>query len=101
MYRRTVALNGFWSTIFHGSLAAGKVALATAAGGPAAGAATAAGEIGAAVKGSPKAPAAPSGGGAEAASGQPANWLAGMNNTQLAFLALGGAAVVISLGSRR
>ena len=85
---------GFWSTIWHGSLAAGKVALATAAGGPAGTVAASAAEIGQAVKGS-------GGGGSKQQPVGPANALAGMNNTQLALLTIGGMAVLIGLGGRR
>lgn len=94
MYRQT--LGGFWSTIFKGSLQAGKVALATATGGPQAGAMQAAAEIGQAVKGTPG-----GGAGGGAAVAQSSNFLAGMNNTQLAFLTIGSAAVVIGLAGRR
>ena len=87
---------GFWGTIFKGSLAAGKVALATAAGGPAGGTAAAAGEIGGAVKGG-----GGGGGGTKQQPAAPVNVLAGMNNTQLALLTMGGMAVLIGLGGRR
>ena len=88
-------LGGFWSTMVHGSLDAGKVAVAGSAGGPYAAAGAAAVEVAGAAKGSPKA-----GSGQQASSGG-ANWLESLSNTQLALVGITSLALVAALGGRR
>jgi hypothetical protein len=96
MYTR---LGGFWSTMVHGSLDAGKVAVAATATGGNPAAAAAAGGLTAAkeVKGSGSGSS-----GSKAGTSGVANWLDGLSNTQLALFAAGSAALVTSLmGGRR